>query len=381
MIPYGRQSISEEDIAAVTAVLRSDLITQGPATEAFERVVAEYCGAKHAVAACNGTAALHLGCMALGLGPGGLLWTSPNTFVASANCARYVGADVDFVDIDPATYNMSVDALAAKLEVAEREGRLPDVVVPVDFAGVSCDLEGIRRLADRYGFKVLEDAAHAIGGRYRDEPVGSCRYSDATVFSFHPVKIITTGEGGMVLTNDDAVAERVRLLRTHGITRDESLMDGASDGLWYYQQVDLGFNYRITDIQAALGISQMRRIDEFVARRNEIAAAYRDAFTGLRLGVQVIPEDVLSAYHLFMIEVEHHDRAEVFYALRELGVGTHVHYIPVHLQPYYRNLGFAPGDFPNAEAYYKRAITLPLYPQMTGEDLGTVVGAVRRMLS
>jgi len=381
VIPYGRQSISEEDIAAVTAVLRSDLITQGPATEAFERVVAEYCGAKHAVAACNGTAALHLGCMALGLGPGGLLWTSPNTFVASANCARYVGADVDFVDIDPATYNMSVDALAAKLEVAEREGRLPDVVVPVDFAGVSCDLEGIRRLADRYGFKVLEDAAHAIGGRYRDEPVGSCRYSDATVFSFHPVKIITTGEGGMVLTNDDAVAERVRLLRTHGITRDESLMDGASDGLWYYQQVDLGFNYRITDIQAALGISQMRRIDEFVARRNEIAAAYRDAFTGLRLGVQVIPEDVLSAYHLFMIEVEHHDRAEVFYALRELGVGTHVHYIPVHLQPYYRNLGFAPGDFPNAEAYYKRAITLPLYPQMTGEDLGTVVGAVRRMLS
>ncbi|MBI5231869.1 MAG: UDP-4-amino-4,6-dideoxy-N-acetyl-beta-L-altrosamine transaminase [Coriobacteriales bacterium] len=381
MIPYGRQSISEEDIAAVIEVLRSDLITQGPVADVFERAVADYCGVAHAVVVANGTAALHLATLALGLGPGGLLWTSPITFVASANCARYVGADVDFVDIDPATYNMSVDALAAKLGVAEAEGSLPDVVVPVHFAGASCDMAAIRELSQRYGFKVLEDAAHAIGGRYRDRPVGSCEFAEVATFSFHPVKIITSGEGGMIVTNDEEIAAHARLLHTHGVTRDESIMIGSSHGQWYYQQVALGFNYRITDIQAALGLSQMKRIDEFVARRNEIADVYREAFADLPLLCQEIPDDVLSAYHLFMIELERHDRAYVYERLREFNVGTHVHYIPVHLQPYYQDLGFRAGQFPNAEAFYDRAVTLPLYPTMTQEEVETVVSAVRTVLS
>lgn len=376
MIPYGRQSISEEDIAAVVSVLRSDLITQGPVAGHFEQAVAEYCGVQHAVAVANGTAALHLSCLALGLRPGGLLWTSPNTFVASANCARYVGAGVDFVDIDSHTYNMSVDALAAKLEEAERAGRLPDVVVPVDFAGVSCDMEAIRGLADRYGFHVLEDASHAIGGRYKDEPVGSCRYSDVTTFSFHPVKIITTGEGGMILTNDHALADRARMLHTHGITRDETLMRGASEGLWYYQQLELGYNYRITDMQAALGLSQLGRVDEFVARRNEISEQYMEAFAELPVRCQSVPTDVYSAYHLFVIEALERDRADLYYRLRELGVGSAVHYIPVHLQPYYRDLGFKPGDLPNAEAYYARAITLPMYPAMGDRDIEAAIRAL-----
>jgi UDP-4-amino-4,6-dideoxy-N-acetyl-beta-L-altrosamine transaminase len=380
VIPYGRQSISEEDIAAVVEVLRSDLITQGPVAGHFEQAVAKYCGVKHAVAVANGTAALHLACLALDLGPGGLLWTSPNTFVASANCARYVGADVDFVDIDPQTYNMSVDALAEKLEDADRAGQLPDVVVPVDFAGASCDMVAIRALADRYGFRVLEDASHAIGGRYHDEPVGSCRYSDATTFSFHPVKIITTGEGGMILTNDAALADRARMLHTHGITRDEALMRGASEGLWYYQQLELGYNYRITDMQAALGLSQMGRVDAFVARRNEIAERYLEAFADLPARCQMVPAEAYSAYHLFVIEALERDRTDLYYRLRELDVGSAVHYIPVHLQPYYRDLGFAPGDFPNAEAYYARAVTLPLYPAMDDRDVEAVIRALAASL-
>lgn len=381
MIPYGRQWISEEDIAAVVDVLRSPLITQGPVATQFEEAAAEYCGAKYAVAVANGTAALHVAVIALGLGPGGLLWTSPNTFVASANCARFVGADVDFVDIDPATLNMSTEALAAKLEAAEKAGRLPDVVVPVHFAGASCDMAAIRALADRYGFKVLEDAAHGIGGAYRGRPIGSCEFSDATTFSFHPVKIITTGEGGLVLTNDEKTAAQARLAHTHGITRDETLMDGPSDGPWYYQQIGLGFNYRLTDLQAALGLSQMRRLDEFVGRRNEIATRYLEAFEQLPLRCQQVPADVLSAYHLFVIELERHDRLEIYGRLRELGIGSAVHYIPVHLQPYYRALGFEPGDFPNAEAYYARAITLPMFPAMSDEDMETVIGAVATALA
>jgi len=380
LIPYGRQWVSEDDIAAVVEVLRSDLITQGPMSDHFERVVAGYCGAEYAVAVSNGTAALHLAVMSLGLGPGGLLWTSPNTFVASANCARFVGADVDFVDIDPRTLNMSTAALAEKLESAEKNGLLPDVVVPVHFAGASCNMARIRELADRYGFKILEDAAHGIGGRYRDAPVGSCRYSDATTFSFHPVKIVTTGEGGMVLTNDARIAQQARLLHTHGVTRDESLMLGDSDGPWYYQQVALGYNFRITDIQAALGASQMRRIDEFISRRNEIAQEYLEAFAGLPVRCQRVPEDVLSAYHLFVVELECHDRAVVYDRLRELNVGSAVHYIPVHLQPYYGDLGFRPGDFPCAEEYYSRALTLPMYPMMGDEDVRAVVTALTATL-
>jgi len=380
MIPYGRQWISEEDIAAVVDVLRSDLITQGPMSDHFEQTVADYCGAEHAVAVANGTAALHLACLALGLGAGGLLWTTPITFVASANCARFLGADVDFVDIDRLTLNMSTQALAEKLEVAERAGRLPDVVVPVHFCGASCDMASIRELADRYGFKILEDAAHGIGGRYRETKVGSCAYSDATTFSFHPVKIVTTGEGGIVLTNDEELAARARLLHTHGVTRDESLMQGPSEGPWYYQQVALGHNFRLTDIQAALGVSQMKRIDEFISRRNQIAALYMEAFADLPLRWQSVPADVQSAYHLFVVGLECHDRAQVYDRLRELGVGSAVHYIPVHLQPYYRDLGFNPGDFPNAEDYYARAITLPMYPMLTDEDVETVVMALTATL-
>jgi len=349
-------------------------------SDRFERVVAERCGAEYAVAVSSGTAALHLAVMAMGLGPGGLLWTSPNTFVASANCARFVGAEVDFVDIDPVTLNMSTDALAGKLEHAEKTGRLPDIVVPVHFAGASCDMARIRELADRYGFRVLEDAAHGIGGRYRDAAVGSCEYSDATTFSFHPVKIVTTGEGGLVLTNDARIAEEARLFHTHGVTRDESRMRGASEGPWYYQQVALGYNFRMTDIQAALGVSQMKRIDEFIARRNEIAQVYHAAFADLPLSWQHVSDEVYSAYHLFVIELEHHDRARIYDRLRQLGVGSAVHYIPVHLQPYYRDLGFGPGGFPNAENYYARAITLPLYPMMDERAVETVIGAVATAL-
>lgn len=381
MIPYGCQSISEADIKAVTDVLRSPLITQGPVSDQFEQVVADYCGARAAVAVANGTAALHLAVMALGLGPGGLLWTTPITFVASANCARFVGAGVDFVDIDPDTYNMSVEALAEKLASAERAGRLPDVVVPVHFAGVSCDMARIRELSDTYGFKVLEDGAHGVGGTYRGKPVGSCEYSDATTFSFHPVKIVTTGEGGLVLTNDERVAHQAQLLHTHGITREEDEMRGEPDGPWYYQQIELGYNFRITDIQAALGVSQMGRLDAFVSRRNEIARAYLTAFADLPVRCQQVPDDVLSSYHLFVIELERHDRAEVYDRLRELGVGSAVHYIPVHLQPYYRDLGFNQGDFPNAERYYSRAITLPMYPALTDVDVEAVVTAVRTALA
>ena len=380
MIPYGRQWITEDDIAAVVEVLRSPLITQGPVAGVFERTVAQYCGVEHVVVMANGTAALHLATLAMGLGPGGLLWTSPITFVGSANCARYAGADVDFVDIDPLTYNVSVEALEAKLETAARVGRLPDVVVPVDFAGASCDMAPIRALADRYGFKVLEDAAHAIGGRYQGAPVGSCRCSDAAIFSFHPVKIITAGEGGMVLTNDEELAQRVRLLRTHGITRDAGLLEGRCEGQWYYEQLALGFNYRITDMQAALGVSQMRRLDEFVARRNEIARAYVEAFADLPVRCQEVGLEVLSAYHLFVIELEDADRKTVYAKLRESGLDANVHYIPVHLQPYYRGLGFGPGDFPNAEAYYARAVTLPLYPAMSDADVETVVAALEASL-
>lgn len=381
MIHYGRQSISEDDIAAVSEVLRSDLITQGPKSDEFERIVAEYCGVKHAIAVANGTAALHLAVLVLGLDRGGLLWTSPNTFVASANCARYVGADVDFVDIDPDTLNMSVEALERKLQAAKNSGRLPDVVVPVHFAGASCDMARIRDLADRYGFKIIEDAAHGIGGSYRDTMIGSCTYSDVTTFSFHPVKIVTTGEGGMVLTNDDAIADKARLLHTHGITRDESLMRWEPDGPWYYQQIDLGYNFRLTDIQSALGISQMQRIDAFVDRRNEIAQRYLEAFADLPVRCQTVPDFTRSSYHLFVVELEHHDRATIYDRLRELGVGSAVHYIPVHLQPYYRDLGFAPGDFPNAEGYYSRTITLPMYPSLSDEDVEAVVSALRTALA
>mgnify|MGYP001150590259 CR=1 FL=1 len=380
MIPYGRQSISEADISAVVDVLRSDWITQGPAIATFERSVADYCGVKHAVAVSNGTVALHAACAALGLGPGGLLWTSPITFVASANCARYVGADVDFVDIDPMTLNMGVEALTAKLENAEKTGRLPDVVVPVHFGGLSCDMTAIGDLASRYGFRVVEDASHAIGGTHSGKSIGSCEFSDMATFSFHAVKIVTTGEGGMVVTNNDDLAERLRLFRSHGITRDDSRMVGESQGPWYYEQVDLGYNARMTDIQAALGSSQMQRIDEFVSIRNELADRYRKLLVGLPVRWQAVGGAGRSAYHLFVVELLDVDRRRVFDAMRDGGVGVNVHYIPVHLQPYYRDLGFTRGDFPHAEQYYERAITLPLYPTLDDRQQDTVAAVLSETL-
>jgi UDP-4-amino-4,6-dideoxy-N-acetyl-beta-L-altrosamine transaminase len=384
VIPYGRQDITQADIDAVVEVLRSDWLTQGPMVPRFEEAVARYAGAGHAVAVNSATSALHIACLALDLGPGDLLWTSPVTFVASANCGLYCGAEVDFVDIDPRSYNMSPAALEAKLQAAEQSGRLPQVVVPVHLAGQSCDMAAIRALADRYGFRIIEDASHAIGGRYRGEPVGNCRYSDITVFSFHPVKIITTAEGGMALTNDAELAARMEMLRSHGITRDPARMSRAPDGPWYYEQQLLGFNYRMTDLQAALGLSQAARLDEYVARRHALAARYDALLADLPLTCPWQHPDSYSGLHLYVIRV-HDDqdgerRQRVFDGLRARDIGVNVHYIPVHTQPYYRAMGFAPGDFPVAEAYYAEAISLPMYPTLSEAEQDRVVAALREAL-
>ena len=384
MIPYGRQAITEADIAAVTAVLRSDFLTQGPAVPRFEQAVAAYCGAAHGVAVNSATSALHLACLALGLGPGDWLWTSPNTFVASANCGRYCGARVDFVDIDPHTYNLDPASLAVKLEQAERQGRLPKVVVPVDFAGQPCDLAAIATLARRYGFRVIEDASHAIGGRYMSEPIGNGRHTDITVFSFHPVKLITTGEGGLATTNDPDLAARMARLRSHGISRDPTEMQGRIqgelEGPWYYQQLELGFNYRLTDIQAALGHSQLQRLDDYVARRQHLATRYDRMLAALPLRLPYRDPAHRSALHLYPVQVPG-DRRRVFDALRQAGIGVNVHYIPVHTQPDYARFGFQSGDFPVAEAYYERAISLPLYPLLTEVEQDQVVAALRDALT
>ena len=385
MIPYGRQEITEDDVAAVIATLKSDFLTQGPAIPRFERALADYCGATHAVAVCNATAALHMACEALGLGPGDRLWTSPNTFVASANCGLYCGATVDFVDIDPRSYNMSVSALAARLEAAEAAGTLPKIVIPVHFAGQSCDMQAIHALGQRYGFRIIEDASHAVGGTYLDSRVGSCRYSDITVFSFHPVKIITTGEGGMALTNDPALAARMERFRSHGITRDPALMDGEADGPWYYQQVELGHNLRITDLQAALGCSQLDRLDDYIARRHAIRERYDAALASLPVITPFQSPEGRSALHLYPIQIDpartDKGRREVFEALRATGIGVNVHYIPVHTQPWYRGLGFAPGDFPQAERYYAHAISLPMFPTLTEAQQAEVIAALGSALA
>jgi UDP-4-amino-4,6-dideoxy-N-acetyl-beta-L-altrosamine transaminase len=372
-IPYGRQQVDDEDVAAVVEVLRSDFLTQGPAVPAFEAAVASYCGAAHAVAANSATSSLHLACLALGVGPGDLVWTSPVTFVASANCARFCGAAVDFVDVDPVTYNLSVPALAEKLAAAEELGRLPKVVIPVHLAGTPCDMQGIRALSQRYGFKVLEDASHAIGASYGPARIGRCNLSDVAVFSFHPVKIITTGEGGLAVTNDPALAKRMALLRSHGITRDEAEMAGPSEGGWYYQQVALGFNYRMTDLQAALGRSQLRHLDAWVDRRHAIADRYDRLLAGKVVTPRRGPAS-RSALHLYVVLVpDAAARRRAFDHLRANGVGVNVHYIPVHLQPDYRRLGFAPGQFPAAEAYYARALSLPMFPGLGEEEQDRVV--------
>ncbi|WP_426777655.1 UDP-4-amino-4,6-dideoxy-N-acetyl-beta-L-altrosamine transaminase [Lusitaniella coriacea] len=384
-IPYGRQDISEEDIQAVVEVLRSDWITQGPAIEKFERTVADYCGAKYATAVSSATAALHIACLSLNLGEGDTLWTSPNTFVASANCGLYCGASVDFVDIDPCTYNLSVKELERKLAQAKRQGCLPKVVVPVHFAGQSCEMARIHELSKQYGFHIIEDASHAIGGRYQQQPIGSCQFSDMTVFSFHPVKIITTGEGGMVLTNREDLYEKLIRLRSHGITRNPSFMEGESHGLWYYQQLELGFNYRMTDIQAALGMSQMQRLDEFVQRRRDLANRYDELLQNFPLKLPWQHPDTESSWHLYAIRLELNKitktHREVFEELRSVGIGVNLHYIPVHTQPYYQQFGFNWGDFPQAEQYYQEAVSFPLYYGFTEGQQYQVVELLEKTLA
>jgi UDP-4-amino-4,6-dideoxy-N-acetyl-beta-L-altrosamine transaminase len=381
MIPYGRQHITDEDIAEVVAVLKSDFITQGPAVERFEQSVASFCGAAMAVAVSNATAGLHIAYQALGVGLGDLVWTVPNTFAATANAARYLGADVDFVDIDIATRNMSADALEAKFEAAEAAGRLPKLVVPVHFAGLSCDMVSISALCRKYGALIVEDASHAIGGSYKGRPIGNCQFSAATIFSFHPVKIITTGEGGMVTTADKALGERIAMLRSHGITRDPKRMGADVDGPWFYEMLELGFNYRLTDIQSALGASQMARLESYIETRNEIANAYNTDLADGGLGLPDRSPDCVSAFHLYSIHwpagLGGIDRRQAVDALRQKGIGVNVHYIPVHTLSYYRGLGFRAGSFPNAEAHYAQAISLPMFATLTENERGFVVKSLR----
>lgn len=383
MIPYGRQDISDDDIDAVVGVLRSDFLTQGPAVPAFEKALCELTGAAYGVAANSATSALHMACIALGLGPGDRLWTVPLTFLASANCGRYCGAEVDFVDIDPITRNISVDALAHKLEVAARERRLPKILVPVHFTGRPCDMAPLRELSRRYGFHIVDDASHAVGSRYQGGPIGDGRFSDITVFSFHPVKIVTSAEGGMAMTNDPKLAHRMQLARSHGMERDPALFSQPAEGAWVYQMQSLGFNYRLTDLHAALGVSQLSRLETFIGRREALAARYDQLLADLPAIRPAPLGEMRSAWHLYVIEIDspRHNRAAVFESLRASGVGAAVHYIPVHLQPYYRDLGFKVGDFPAAEHYYGRTVTLPLFPGLTEAQQDVVVEALRSALA
>ena len=384
LIPYGRQNVTQDDIKAVVNVLESDFLTQGPAVPQFERSVAEYCGVKYAVALNSATSALHVSCIALGLSKGDWLWTSPITFVATANCGLYCGAKVDFVDIDPKTYNLSVHALEEKLIKAKKKGCLPKVVIPVHFGGQSCDMKKIYSLSKKYGFRIIEDASHAIGGKYLERPIGNCKYSDITIFSFHPVKIITTGEGGMAVTNNPELFERISLLRSHGVTRSSDLMMKEPDGPWYYEQIDLGYNYRMTDIQAALGNSQIQRIGNYIKKRHEIAAIYDKALQELPVITPVQNKDCYSAFHLYVIQLKLTDKNishnKVFRGLRNDGIGVNLHYMPIHMQPYYQKMGFQQDDFPEAVKYYSRAISLPMYPLINDFQLQAVIESLKKWL-
>lgn len=384
MIPYGRQHIIQADIDAVVSVLESDFLTQGPLVPRFEQRVAQHVGANHALAVNSATSALHIACLALSLQKGDWLWTTPVTFVASANCGVYCGAQVDFVDIDPRTYNLCPKSLELKLEQAEKNGRLPKVLVAVHLCGQPCDMQAINALAQRYNFKVIEDASHAIGGKYQGEFIGNCRYSDVTIFSFHPVKIITTAEGGMALTNHAELANQMNLLRSHGITRDAAQMTHESDGPWYYQQIDLGFNYRMTELQAALGFTQMERLDQYVARRHQLAKRYDDLLATMPVTTPWQHPDSYSGLHLYVIRLQldkiGKPHRQVFESLRELGIGVNLHYIPVHTQPYYQRMGFNSGDFPESERYYAEAISLPMFQTMTEEQQDEVVEALGKAL-
>lgn len=380
MIPYGRHNISDADVEAVIEVLRSDWLTQGPAVPKFEDLLAIYCGARHAVAVNSATSALHLACLALGVGPGDTVWTTPNTFVASANCALYCGAKIDFVDIDSTTWNMCPSEFEQKLRAAERDGLLPKVVIPVHLAGQSCEMEKIHRLAQSFGVYVIEDASHAIGGKYQGQPVGDCRFSDMTIFSFHPVKIVTTGEGGVVMTNSKELSDKIRRLRTHGITRDKKELSEKTVSPWHYEQIDLGFNYRMTDISAALGVSQLLQLDSFVLRRAMLAAKYSDQLASLPVTLPQVRPEVLSSWHIYPIRLRGKYatrlRDKVFNVLRDASITTSLHYSPVHLHPYYRRLGFSEGQFPVAEQYGRDAMTIPLYPSMSDDMQAEVVRAL-----
>lgn len=383
-IPYGKQNINQADVDAVVDVLKSDFLTQGPQVPAFEKSVAQLVGAQYALAVNSATSALHIACLALGLGKGDVLWTSPITFVASSNCALYCGADVDFVDVDSQTYNMSIAALKLKLEQAKKENKLPKIVVPVHLCGQPCDMAKIYALSQEYGFKIIEDASHAIGGKYHDVYVGAGQYSDITIFSFHPVKIVTTAEGGMALTNDAQLAQKMDLLRSHGVTRNQDLMSKEPEGPWYYQQVDLGFNYRMTELQAALGVSQMHRLEQFVAKRHDIAKVYNQILQDLPVVLPYQLPETYSGLHLYVIRLKLDEisktRKEVFELLREKGIGVNVHYIPVHTQPYYENIGFKQGDFPEAESYYASAISLPMYPDLTQPQIDYIYQSLKEIL-
>lgn len=385
MIPYGRQDITQADIDAVVTVLQSDFLTQGPVVPRFESRVATHVGVKHALAVNSATSALHIACLALGLGPNDWLWTTPITFVASANCGLYCGAQIDFVDIDPDTYNLSAAALEAKLIDAEKRGCLPKVLVAVHLCGQPCDMETIYGLGQKYGFKIIEDASHAIGGKYKGEFIGNCRFSDVTVFSFHPVKIITTAEGGMALTNSDELASQMALLRSHGITREIDQMTHVPDGPWYYQQIGLGFNYRMTELQAALGVSQMERLDAYVSRRHELARRYDKLLQCLPVTTPWQHSDSYSGLHLYVIRLQlpkiGKTHREIFDMLREHGIGVNLHYIPVHTQPYYQRMGFKQGDFPQAELYYAEAISLPMYQTLSDDQQDQVVSVLQKVLT
>ena len=381
MIPYGRQEITRIDIDAVNEILKSDFLTQGPMVPEFEKKVCDYTKSKYGIATNSATSALHIACLSLGLEQGDHIWTTPITFVATANCGLYCGAKVDFVDIDPKNYNLSAEALENKLIIAERYGILPKVVIPVHFAGHSCDMEKIHQLSKKYGFKIIEDASHAIGGKYKGQLIGGCTYSDITIFSFHPVKIITTGEGGMAVTNSHKLADKMALLRSHGITRDTDNMTHKPDGDWYYQQVDLGFNYRMTDIHAAIGISQMNRLDQYIEKRHCIAARYSKEFNGYQVTLQLQSDHVYSSYHLYIIRVEEKQHKKIFDQLRLSGIGVNLHYIPIYHHPYYEQFGHKAKDYPNSEKYYSQAISIPIYPILTNSEQSKVISTLQTLLS